>query len=292
MGHAVFSVGELTAVIGDNEAHGLHRAGYNGVWSLRHASSPRELFVPGYSGLNLEHIFDGEADDSPSVFFEPRRAPMTFRQISETKAELHQPPTPTFHLESWTRFTLAEPHFIDVSFRCMAHRRAFRRGYIGLFWASYIYAPQDKSIYFLGGPEEQTGLWSQLCTPRHNDGSTVRYRQDWFEPTFRDGYREALFRSFSPLRYDLPFYYGCFDDLVWIVMFDRAEGVRFSHSPSGGGTSVERQTANPAWDFQLLIPSYEVGKEYGFKLRTALRPRCLREEILATYRRWAQTGAS
>ena len=35
MAHATFKVGDLTAVIGDNAAHDKHRAGYNGVWSLR-----------------------------------------------------------------------------------------------------------------------------------------------------------------------------------------------------------------------------------------------------------------
>src|SRR5262245_31107566 len=114
MGNATFKVGDLTAIIGDNAAEGAHRAGYNGVWSLKHATCPRDLFVPAVAGLNHEHIFDGEMDDSrQEIFFEPRHAPMTFRRLSDREAELHQPPTPTFHLESWTRFTLSPPHYLD-----------------------------------------------------------------------------------------------------------------------------------------------------------------------------------
>src|SRR5206468_8932644 len=128
MAHDTFKAGDLTAVIGDNSAHGGHRAGYNGVWCLTHRTEPRSLFVPSVAGLNLEHIFDGDkrdADAGRKVFFEPRNAPMTFRRVSATEAELHQPPTPTFHLESWTRFRLVAPHYLDFHFLCVPTQHAF-----------------------------------------------------------------------------------------------------------------------------------------------------------------------
>jgi hypothetical protein len=34
MSHGTLHCGDLTLVIGDNSAHGDHRAGYNGIWSL------------------------------------------------------------------------------------------------------------------------------------------------------------------------------------------------------------------------------------------------------------------
>lgn len=286
--HCSLRAGDLTAVIGDNAAHGQHRAGYNGVWGLQHAKGTRSLFVPTIAGLNLEHIVTGEHLEDSKTFFEPRNAPMTLTRLSDTAAELHQPPTPAFHVESWTRFTLAAPHYLDMDFRCRAHRDVFPRGYLSLFWASYMNAPQDKGMYFLGGLDAQKGMWTQLCTQWHNDQSTVRHRDDTFEMTFPEGGRDTLFKSLSRLRYDLPFFYGHFDDLVWIVMFDRAEGIRFTHSPSGGGGDVERKTTNPAWDFQFLIPKPEVQKDHGFKVRTVLRSKCSREEIFAEFSKWKE----
>lgn len=286
MPHATFKLGDLTATIGDNAANGPHRAGYNGVWHLEHTAGSRNLFVPAYAGLNFEHIFNGDAVTDSKVFFEPRVAPMTFKQLSDTAAELHQPPTPTFQLESWTRFQLVAPHYLDMSFRCVARQHLFQRGYIGLFWASYMNAPADKSMYFLGSSDRTPGLWTQLCTQRHNDQSTVRHRDDPTELTYAAGGRETLYQSLSQLRYTEPFFYGHHDDLVWQVMFDRTEGIRLTHSPSGGGTNSELQTTNPAWDFQFIIPKYEILREYGFKLRTVLRPRCSRAELLAEFRRW------
>ena len=289
-GRATLKAGDLTAVIGDNSADGEHRAGYNGVWSLHHAAGTRSVFVPSVAGLNLEHIVTGEQLEDAKLFFEPRNAPMSFRQVSDSEAELHQPPTPTFQVESWTRFQLVAPHFLDMDFRFMAHQPVFPRGYLALFWASYINAPADKSMYFPGGLDGSKDLWTQLCTQWHNDQSTVRHRDDTFEMTFPPGGRDALFKSLSNFRFDLPFFYGNFDDLIWLVMFDRSEGIRLTHSPSGGGVNAARQTTNPAWDFQFLVQNPEIMKEYSFRVRTVLRPRCSREEIMTEFLNWKETN--
>jgi hypothetical protein len=287
MTHDLFRCGDLEAIIGDNAAHGDHRAGYNGVWSLKHRTAHRSLFVPTVAGLNHEHIFDGRTNGSSQVFFEPRHAPMTFRRVGEHEAELHQPPTPAFHLESWTTFRLVEPHYIDVTYRCRPQQHAYHFGYIGLFWASYIHAPYDKSMYFRGtlGTGGQPS-WMQLCTQRHNDESTVVHRADNLELKFAPEFRDALFKNLSPLRFDLPFYYGHFDEHIYLVMFDRAEHVRFTHSPSGGGFDSERNSTNPAWDFQWILPKYDVMREYMLRLRAVYRPRCSRAEIVGEYERW------
>ena len=286
MAHDTFQVGDLTAIIGDNSAHEQHRAGYNGLWSLTHRTEPMNLFVPIVSGLNLEHIFDGDkhdADNSRKIFFEPRNSPMTFKKLSDTQAELHQPPTPNMHLESWTTFELKAPHYVDMTFRCQATQHCFAHDYIGLFWANYINAPEDKSMYFRGGK-----LWQQLCTPMHNNQSTVRHKDDKYELKFSEEFPAALFRNFSPLRFDEPFFYGRFRKHVFIIMIDRAEGVRLTHSPSGGGVNNARQTTNPAWDLQFIIPRYEVRKSYGFKLRAVYREECGRDEILKEFANWTK----
>jgi len=279
-----FTVGDLTAVIGDNDARGEHRAGYNGLWSLTHRTEPTNLFVPTVAGLNLEHVFDGETLDPPGktdIFFEPRRAKMTFRKLSATEAELHQPPTPTFHLESTTRFTLREPDAIDFRFRFKPTQHAFRRGYLGLFWASYVNAPDDKSMYLRGKNQ-----WLQHCTPAHDVLSTVVHEQDKFELTFAPGHRDCLYKNLSPLRYDLPLFYGLFRRHIFVVMFDRTSGLRPTHSPSGGGFNTAAQTTNPAWDFQYVLPKYEVNTEYELRARAIYRERCPREQVLREYDAW------
>ncbi len=287
MTHSEFQVGDLTAVIGDNSEGESHRAGYNGIWSLRHRTGTRSLFVPGIAGLNLEHIVSGEGEEDRRVFFEPRTSEMSFKKISDTEAELHQPPTHTHFLESWTRFVFRAPHTIDMSFRCRATQHAFPHDYIALFWASYIHAPNDKSLYFRGGlPDGPKDAWNQLCSPKHNVNSTLKHRDDTFEMKFSEGAGDALYKNFSPLLFDLPFFYGNFEDHVFLVMFDRSENMRFTHSPSGGGFTESLQTTNPAWDFQFIIPNYEVAVEYGFNVRVVFRESGSRKEIDAEFQRW------
>jgi hypothetical protein len=288
MAHDTFRVGNLTAVIGDNEAHGKHLAGYNGIHELMHRDEPTNLFLPTVAGLNLEHVFDGDKDlrnrNDPKIFFEPRQAPMSFRKVSDDEAELHQPPTPTYKLESWTRFKLVAPHYVDMTFRCQATQHVFHHKYIGLFWASYINAPDDKSMYFLGHKR-----WRQLCTPEHNNQSTVVHRDNKFELTFSPVPGETLYKNFSPFKFDEPFFYGLFRKQLFLLMFDRSDGIRFSHSPSGGGDNAESQTTNPAWDFQFIIPAYEVMRDYGFRARVVYRERCPREEIVREFTTWRKS---
>lgn len=288
MPHDTFKQGDLTAVIGDNGAHQQHRAGYNGVWSLTHRGEPANVFVPTVAGLNFEHVFDGDKCDGAGdrkIFFEPRNAPMTYKKVSDAEAELHQPPTPTFHLESWTRFKLSAPHYLDMTFRCKPTQHVFPHGYIGLFWASYINAPEDKSIYLRNG-----GVWHQLCTQAHNDESTVRHKDDKVELKVRQGIGDSLFQNFSRLRFDEPFYYGLFRNHIYILIFERAEGIRFAQSPTGGGTNQEMQTSNPAWDFQYILPRFEVMKEYSFRARLVYRERCSRAEVLKEVETWRKTA--
>ncbi len=279
--------GDLVAIVGDNAASGEHRAGYNGLWRLQHRGMSRSLFVPTYAGLNHEHIFDGVQNHRHEVFFEPRVAPMELRRLAENTWQLHQPPTPTFHLESWTVFRFTPPYYVDMSYRCSPRQHVFRNGYIGLFWASYINAPEDKSMYFLGtygtgGPVQ----WVQLCTQAHNDESTVLHHSDRLQLTFAPDYRDALFRYYSRLRYQEPFFYGRFEEFTVIYMFDRTAGIRFTHSPTGGGYNRSHRTSNPAWDFQFIVPSYDVNRTYGFRMRLAVLPRCDRSRVLEEYTRW------
>ena len=160
----------------------------------------------------------------------------------------------------------------------MPHQHVFRYDYIGIFWASYINAPENKSIYF----RDAKG-WVQYCTQEHNDESTVRHTDDTLKLRFTEVPQQTLYKNFSPLRFSDPFYTGYFGTHQWILMFDRNDGIRFSHSPSSGGPP---SAPNPAWDFQFIIPTYEVQREYGFRARAVYRERCARPEVMREFQDW------
>ena len=285
--YSEFAASQLRCVIGNNVEKGEHNARYNGVFSMRAPDLAESPFVPAYAGLNLEHFFDaGPQPADRDVFFEPRCAPMTFTRISETISELHQPPTPRYGVESWTRFELRDPYYVDMTFRCIPRKADLEGGVLGVFWASYINAPLDKSVYFLvGGSTLDKPVWTQYCTQEHGRDSTVCHESDELVVPFAGG-KGTLFNSISPLRYSAPFFYGRFRDKVLIYIFRPGPCIRFSHSPSGGGATPNNDGCSPAWDFQLIVPDYKVDAEYRVDVRLVYKTWVDRADVIGEVREY------
>ena len=270
----------INVVFVDNTAFGEeHRAGYNGIAELRHKSQDSSVFVPFYAGYNLEHIFGG---DSLAELFEPRKHPMELFEISDHEVLLYQSPTPLSGVESQTVFKLTDSHFMDVVFRFIIHDgRFFKHGYAGLFWASYIHEPGDKKIYFRGSEEgtESTG-WISAYSTKHGTKSTHVGKKGKDPIYFAPNFNATLASHFSDYRYEQPFYYGRFHNMVLAYMFRPEKGIRFSQSPTGGGE------LNPAWDFQFIVPDFEVGQEYSFQARILYKEFAGENDVLDEFEDW------
>jgi hypothetical protein len=262
--YVVLRQGPLEAVIVDNQAVDDavlpgHRAGYHGVASLKHTKQPRNLFVPAYAGLNFEHIHDGTVQ-SNKVLFEPRNAPMELRVIDQKTAELYQPPTPHWGLESCLRYELKEGEVIEMTFECIPRREPYRNGYIGLFWASYIDQPESLDTHFLT-PGATAPQWVTATSPEHGVQATHRAPSDDREFAHAPDFPLTLVFNFSAHRYATPWYVGVCRRMAFAMVFRPEDKVRFSQSPSGGGRG------NPAWDFQWFIPAHQVGRRYQLVMR-------------------------
>lgn len=284
-GPATLTAGELKAVFIDNSAFGEnHRAGYNGIAELYHTAQESSLFVPFYAGFNIEHIFAG---DSLHELFEPRRHPMHLKRIDERSVLLHQPETPLSRVENWTTFTMTPPHYIDIDFQCVFHSAEFfQHGYAGLFWASYIHAPPDKKIYFYGREKTNAKFqWHAGWSPEHGLKSTHLGKNDSLHLFMALNFNITLANDFSDLLFEKPFYYGRFHNMVFAQLFHvTKEGIiRFSQSPTGGGAD------NPAWDFQFIIPEFEIKKTYAFSARLIYKEFISAGDIAAEYESWTQS---
>ncbi len=272
--------GELDVVFADNSSYGAqHLAKYNGIAELYHSAQDSSIFVPAYAGFNLEHIFGG---DSLTELFEPRVHPMELYQLSDTEVLLYQSATPFSAVESLTKFQLVEPHYIDVTLRLIIlDDTFFKHNYAGFFWASYIHGPSDRKIYFQGSKVDMDSIgWVSAYSNEHGSESTHLSKQHKTPVYFATNFNATLASHFSNYEYLEPFYYGRFHNMVLAFMFNPANGIRFSQSPTGGGDK------NPAWDFQLIIPVFEVGKEYSFQARLMYMEFEGAEEVHEEYYKW------
>jgi hypothetical protein len=206
------------------------------------------------------------------------------KKISDSEVELHQPATPLSQVESWTRFKLVPPHYIDVIFRCIIHSNDFfQQGFAGLFWASYINKPADKKIYFWGREKDQEVYqWIGAWSPSHGVESTHIGENDYYILHTVPGFDMTLVNNYSNYQFNKLFYYGRFNNMVFAYLFAKTDPqiIRFSQSPTGGGGP------NPAWDFQFIIPDYQVGQEYTFTARLIYKKFISPEDIRDEFDHW------
>lgn len=264
--------GDVSIIVVDNASVDVpelsgHRAGYNGIASLRHVQHPENAFVPSIAGLNFEHIHDGTKAGLLEKF-EPRVFPMELRQINAHTVELYQPPTGNWKLESCGRYSLLEDGTIEYTFECVPRKNAYSHGYIGLFWASYINNPADKAIYFNGRPQNSTHAprWIKAITPNHGIDST--HPPDGLTSLVKvnPDFPLSLVGNLSSHEHVDSWYYGVTGGMALAFMFRPQDKIWFAQSPTGGGNG------NPAWDFQWFIRDVRVGKAYGFTMRAAFIP--------------------
>jgi hypothetical protein len=204
---------QLRVIIADNEAFGTHhRAGYNGVAELTRAGDKHNFFVPEVAGLNLEHIFSGDAESFGWNIFEPRRAPMRLARRSPTRLELGQESTEHWPLRSQLTYEV-DGDAINFTYCGTPLADAWtKHGYIGVFFASYINKPEDMSIEFIGrarpGRGDTNAHWIKHLPPKHGVAANHRPAGSAWDPPLDNGFTIPLVQGISDFEYVHPFYFG------------------------------------------------------------------------------------
>ncbi|MEX2682546.1 MAG: hypothetical protein Q6373_013180 [Candidatus Sigynarchaeota archaeon] len=279
----------ISVIIADNERSFFkHQRGYNGIASLalrggiRDLKRRRNIFVPAYAGLNLEHYFD-EHNRERDILFHPRRHPMLVARWKEANsAVLTQDPFAPWHVSYAATFVVSGNNRIDFSMEITPHGKEIEKSsFLGVFWASYIDHPAHCGINFMGhgrGEKAADKRWIYLETAVHGEKSSVMPAAASFIPAFAPELpKNWLFASKGDYVHDIPLFYGVSGGTMLAFMFKDKERVWFAHSPSGGGPGC------PAWDFFALFPSPRAGETYKVRGRLIAKPFISAGDVLAEY---------
>jgi hypothetical protein len=282
--------GVLSAVVADNESYGdRHQPGYNGISELYLGlADQKNLFVPLYAGLNFEHIFSGDSTSYDWHIFEPRRAPMRLIRGSTNRVELLQERTEHWPLRSQLIYEF-NGDTVDFTYTGTPLADVWKKhSYIGVFFASYVNAPEDLAIQFIGrsrpGRGDPRARWIKHVPPSHGVAASHRPAGSEWEPPFDASFPIGLVSGISDFEYVYPFYFGRYGERVFVMMFERpGKGgeLRIAHSPNGAGPG------NPAWDFVYFQRDYAVNREFRFRARAVYRKFKGLDEVVRLYEKWS-----
>ncbi|HUU29004.1 MAG TPA: hypothetical protein VM123_14440 [archaeon] len=263
--------GEIEAIVGDGAGHRIRP----GIWAMSSIDHQFSIFKNLSSGM-LTGEFRGKAntkleyvDDSTSLL---KREPTT---DYPTRARMYFRMKSPYYLD--TELTLSDTEdklagkpydFRSVSFNCYAN------------------SPFDIRIHYLSG-----GQWERYIPPYHAaPGTAIKpsYLSDdeievW--PDIED--KPFNWGKWYEKSFDEPFYYGRYEHMVMILIFDRPRWIRFYISPSGGGKSLIAGQESPAWDFEWIIPrkDYQPNQEYTFRVRLVYKKYVDDDDVLREVRK-------
>lgn len=291
--------GDLNAVLLDNSRSPEILSGIASLVNTRHAPgfNAYDPDAPGASaGMNFEHIISGHLD--PHNAFAPRHGAYLLYKMPDGKSVMwrREAKDDPWGVESATKLTMVEPHYLDMEFRCTPTdaRRFGSRGYAIFFWCNYMNDVADVPIHFLGideegGEEKWVAGDASVQTRDWNTGGTYRSALAHDLAYDEDHNFKLNSWSYDYPRYSKPFYYGLTEHgMVYMLMFDRAyapeDEIRFSIFKF-----KLKNHPRPAWDYEYVIHKIETGKEYGYKARVVYKKFVSPEDCLREYENWSKS---
>jgi hypothetical protein len=290
--------GELKALFRDNSQSPRVLSGVDALFNRAHAADfdAFDPDSPGASaGLNFEHIIAGHR--SPNNSFTPRHGKYTLSRASSAPAVrlVRSAQDDPWRMSSTMSYTLVNPHYIDLEFRCRADDPELfgERGYAVLFFANYMNDMAQVALNFLGkeNPWADERWIAADAPPGHadyNGGGT--YRSLDAPPLEYDADHNFKLNlwSYDGPRFTRPFYYGrAAHGMTLIMMFDKSYSPRDEIRFSLFKFKIPK-FPRPAADWQYVIHKVESGQEYGFRARMAWKQFVSAEDCQGEYDRWAR----
>jgi hypothetical protein len=288
--------GELKVVFRDNSGSPRVLSGVGSLVNVR-AAPAFDAFDPdspgASAGLNFEHIICGHA--SPHNRFAPRLQEYALERAVDrpTVRLVRQAQDDPWRVSSTLTYTLREPYYVDLEFRCLAHDPSLfgKRRYAVFFFANYMNDVEQIALNFLGLEREGEGeRWIAADAPPghadYNGGGTYRHARA--PPLAYDADHDFKLNlwSYDWPRYTRPFYFGrAAHGMTLIMMFDKAYEEADEIRMSLFKFKVPK-SPRPAFDWQYVIHHVEPRREYGFRARLAWKPFVDADDCRREYERW------
>jgi len=297
---ALIQRGDLSVLFRSNAKSPQLLSGVQSILNVRQAPdfNAFDPDSPGQSGgLNLEHIFGGHRNEAN--MFSPRSGRYDlFREPDGSSVTLvrHAEEDP-WAVSNTLTFTLREPNYVDMTFRCIAHDAGLfgSRRYAAFFFANYMNDVFVLPLYFRGlaqpGGDE---TWiagdgrKQKGQPYFRGGGTYRSLNSAQLECDDDHNSPFNVWSYDWPRFTKPMYYGMMEhEMVFILMFDRmctdtdTDEIRFAMF-----RSKRDYRSRPAWDFMYVIRNIEQGRDYGFRARAVWKKFISPADCLHEYETW------
>lgn len=287
-GLRLLETSQLLAYVANNEACGVHRAGYNGIASLIPKNLGNNIFVPVYCGMNYEITSFEGFEQNDDQMYEPRRKPIQIIYSDDTTVRMHQSPSDCKGIEAFITFRVEEPYYIHQNIKLVFHKKLKERMNFSSLFASYLHIPPNRNAYLKIGPgNDDLEGWVGVTKAFHRAPRYLAHELPNRELSVQEHFelldKAPLLPKHEAIHGPLPFYYGLYYDYAFIMMFREPEKVRFAYSPNGG--DVE-QPWSPAWDYVLVQDDITLGTTYEWNVCLAVKPYSGRKDILDEVRRY------
>ena len=264
--------GEIEAIIGDGAGHRTRP----GIWAMSSIRHHFSIFKNMSSGM-LYGDLRGKANT-------------VLEYVDDSTCVLKREPTDNYPVRVRAQFRAVSPYYLDceLTVNDVVDRIAdepwdFRSVSVNC----YANSPDDIRIHYLSG-----GEWERYIPPVHGAPGTaiapsytdeIEEWPDYEDPPFNWG-------KWYEKSFDEPFFYGRYQHMVLILVFDKPDMIRFYDSPTGGGKSLLPGNTSPAWDFEwnILGKNYQAGRDYTFRTRMIYKQFVSDEDVLLEVRKAQQ----
>ncbi len=274
----------------------------SGFRELYHRTYPeRNLFRS--VGFNFEHIISGRLEDEFRNSFAPRKEPAILRQLTEDSVSIFWPSkTSSWGIASKMTCTFGSGPYLDMTFNTVL-KDPLERDYLIYMWANYMNNARNHHIYFFGvrdtyqfpygyykgdigwvrfGERKMAGGVNESSAIPFLGSTTLDYEK------IKAPYNIELYTRCFFL---LPFFYGLMDGdgdlttpddtMVYLMMFDQAEPIRFIFFDSG-------KSNMPVWDWQYVVCNPQINQPYQYRARLVYKDYQGVKDITDEYVNWVK----